>query len=129
MGAARLASEHLAEELRRGLRVPDLLARAAVLAAANDLAPAAAVVEPGLVPFKRALLRLLKRPVGLSGSGPTHWAFYPSHAEAAAAAAAVQAAVDAGDLPAPGPGAPFVAAVRILSSTPGRPSEAQRRKP
>jgi len=88
IGAARLASEHLAEELRRGLRIADFVARAAVLAAANDLAPAAAVVEPGLVPFKRALLRLLKRPVGLSGSGPTHWAIYPSHAEAAVAAEA-----------------------------------------
>ena len=64
------------------LRVADLLARASVLAAANDLAPAATVVEPGLVPFKRALLRLLGRPVGMSGSGPTHWALYPSHAEA-----------------------------------------------
>ena len=78
-GAARQASAHLADELRTGLRVADLLARASVLAAANDLAPAAAVVEPGLVPFKRALLRLLARPVGLSGSGPTHWALYPSH--------------------------------------------------
>jgi 4-diphosphocytidyl-2-C-methyl-D-erythritol kinase len=129
MGAARLASEHLADELRRGLRVADLVARAAVLAAANDLAPAAAVVEPGLVPFKRALLRLLRRPVGLSGSGPTHWAIYPSHAEATAAAEAVQAAVDAGDLPAPGPRPPFVAAARIAAPTPALPSDAQRRDP
>jgi 4-diphosphocytidyl-2-C-methyl-D-erythritol kinase len=128
IGAARLASEHLAEELRRGLRVVDLVARAAVLAAANDLAPAAAVVEPGLVPFKRALLRLLKRPVGLSGSGPTHWALYPSLAEAAAAAEAVEAAVDAGDLPAPGPRPPFVAAVRILAQPPAPPGP-QRSEP
>ena len=91
-GAARLASAHLAEELRKGLRVGDLLTRASVLAAANDLAPAAAVVEPALVPFKRALLRLLGRPVGLSGSGPSHWALYPSHAEAAAAAETLRAA-------------------------------------
>jgi len=41
-----MASAHLAEELRRGhLKVADLLARASVLAAANDLAPAAMVVE------------------------------------------------------------------------------------
>ena len=73
-GAARLASAHLAEELRRGIRAADLMARASVLAAANDLAAAATTVEPALVPFKRALLRLLERPVGLSGSGPTHWA-------------------------------------------------------
>ncbi len=118
-GAARLASQHLADELRRGhLRVADLLARASVLAAANDLAPAAMVVEPGLVTFKRALLRLLGRPVGLSGSGPTHWALYPSHAEAEAAAGAVRAAIAAGDLPAPGPHEPFVAATRILAPPP-----------
>ena len=114
-GAARLASAHLAEELRTGLRVPDLLVRASVLAAANDLAPAASVVEPALVPFRRALLRLLSRPVGLSGSGPTHWALYPSHAEAAAAAERVRTSIAAGDLPGPGTQAPFVAAVRILA--------------
>ena len=114
-GAARMASAHLAEELRKGLRLADLMARASVLAAANDLAPAAMVVEPGLVPFKRALLRLLKVPVGISGSGPTHWALYPSHAEAAAAADIVRAAIDAGDLVAPGPREPVVAATRILA--------------
>ena len=124
-GAARLASGHLAEELRRGaLGVADLLARASVLASANDLAPAAGVVEPGLVPFKRALLRLLGRPVGVSGSGPTHFALYPSHAEASAAADAVRAAVAGGDLVAPGPREPFVAAVRILG-----PAGAIRRDP
>jgi 4-diphosphocytidyl-2-C-methyl-D-erythritol kinase len=125
-GAARLASVHLAEELRRGrLTVADLLARAGVLAAANDLAAAATVVEPGLVAFRRALLRLLGRPVGLSGSGPTHWALYPSHAEAATAADAVRAAIAAGDLPAPGPRPPWVAATRILSvpEAPNRPEE------
>ncbi len=117
-GAARMASMHLAEELRAArLRVADLLARASVLAAANDLVPAAMVVEPGLVPFRRALLRLLARPVGISGSGPTHWSFYPSHAEAADAADVVRAAITAGDLPAPGPHEPFVTAARILSTT------------
>jgi len=116
-GAARLASAHLADELRRGIRAADLMARASVLAAANDLAPAAAAVEPALVPFKRALLRLLGRPVGLSGSGPTHWALYPSHAEAAEAADRVRAAIDVGELIAPGPREPFVAAARILAST------------
>lgn len=116
-GAARLASTHLAEELRRGIRAADLMARAAVLAAANDLAPAAAAVEPSLVPFKRALLRLLGRPVGLSGSGPTHWALYASHAEAADAADRVRAAITAGDLTGPGPREPFVAAARILVRT------------
>lgn len=117
-GAARLASAHLADELRRGaLRNADLLARASVLAAANDLAPAAAAVEPALVPFKRSLLRLLRRPVGVSGSGPTHWALYPSYAEAAEAADRVRSAAAAGDVAAPGPRAPFIAATRILGRT------------
>lgn len=114
-GAARLASAHLAEELRTGLRVPDLLVRASVLAGANDLVPAASAVEPALVPFRRALLRQLARPVGLSGSGPTHWALYPSHAEAIAAADRLRTSIAAGDLPSPGTHAPFVAAVRILA--------------
>lgn len=116
-GAARLASVHLADELRTGLTTASLLARASVLAAANDLAPAAAAVEPALVPFKRALLRLLGRPVGLSGSGPTHWALYPSHAEAAAAAETLREAIAAGTLPSPGGREPFVAATRILATT------------
>ena len=38
---------------------------------------------PGLVPFRRALSRVLGRPIGLSGSGPTLWALYPSEDEAA----------------------------------------------
>jgi 4-diphosphocytidyl-2-C-methyl-D-erythritol kinase len=114
-GAARQASIHLADELRTGLRVVDLLARAGVLAAGNDLAPAAAVVEPGLVPFKRALLRLVGRPVGLSGSGPTHWALYPSIDEAATAAVHVREAFAEGRVPTPGGRAPFVAAARIVS--------------
>ena len=126
-GAARLASAHLADELRRGIRAPDLMARASVLAAANDLAPAANVVEPALVPFKRALLRLLGRPVGLSGSGPTHWVLYASHAEAAEAADRVRAAIGAGELIAPGPRPPFVAAVRILARTTEPPNP--RREP
>jgi 4-diphosphocytidyl-2-C-methyl-D-erythritol kinase len=116
-GAARLASAHLADELRRGIRAADLVARAAVLAAANDLVPAAAAVEPALVPFRRALLRLLGRPVGLSGSGPTHWALYASHAEAVAAADGVRAAIAAGELTGPGSRPPFVAAARILAQT------------
>jgi 4-diphosphocytidyl-2-C-methyl-D-erythritol kinase len=116
-GSARLASEHLAGELRTGLRVVDLLARASVLASANDLALAATVLEPALVPFKRALLRLLGRPVGLSGSGPTYWALYPSQIEASAAADRLRDAIADGTLPSPGDREPFVAAVRILATT------------
>ena len=81
-GAVRQSSAHLAEELRAKLSAADLVARAGVLASANDLLPATALVVPELVPFKRALSRLLHRPIGLSGSGPTLWALYASEHEA-----------------------------------------------
>jgi len=115
-GSVRLSSEHLASELRSGLSVADLVARAGVLAAANDLLPAAAALVPTLIPFRRALFRLLGRPVGLSGSGPTLWALYPSEAEAAEAAEAVGVAVGEGRLAGPGGRPPFVAATTILGS-------------
>ncbi len=82
-GSVRMTSEHLAQELGNGLSATDLVARAGVLASANDLLPAALLVEPGLVAVKRALTRTLGRPVGLVGSGPTLWTLYPSLAEAA----------------------------------------------
>lgn len=117
-GTARLASTHLAEELRGGLGARELLARASVLAAANDLAAAAAVIEPALVPFRRGLRRVLGRPVAQSGSGPTHWALYASLEEAESAGAAVRAASRAGTLLVPGGGEPFVAATTIVTPTP-----------
>jgi len=113
-GAVRMSSAHLAEELRKGLTAADLVARAGVLASANDLLPATAHVVPTLVPFKRGLSRLLGRPVGLSGSGPTLWALYPSEDQAADAADVVRAAVRAGDLAAPGASEPFVTATAIV---------------
>ena len=112
--AVRMSSAHLAEELRAKLATADLVARAGVLASANDLLQATALVVPELVPFKRALSRHLHRPVGLSGSGPTLWALYASEAEAAEAAAAVEAAVDTEELVAPGSGPPFIAATTIV---------------
>jgi 4-diphosphocytidyl-2-C-methyl-D-erythritol kinase len=122
-GAARLASEHLAVELRGGLDAVQLMARASVLAVANDLAAAAAAVEPALVPFKRSLLRRLGRPIGLSGSGPTHWTLYASLDEAAEAAGDLREAFATGAIVAPGSGPPFVAAARILGrSDPAVPS-------
>ncbi|MEO8570980.1 MAG: 4-(cytidine 5'-diphospho)-2-C-methyl-D-erythritol kinase [Chloroflexota bacterium] len=114
-GAVRLTSAHLAEELRSGLTAENLIARAGVLASANDLLPATALVVPALVPFKRALSRLLTRPIGLSGSGPTLWALYPSESAAAEGAALVRAALDDGGLDAPGSSAPFVLATAIAS--------------
>jgi 4-diphosphocytidyl-2-C-methyl-D-erythritol kinase len=112
-GAAALASRHFVEELERGLDGVGLLARAGVLAAANDLVPAATAVVPALAGFRAALRRLLGRPVGQAGSGPTAWVLYPSTDEAAAAAALVRAAVADGRIPVPGTGSCFVAAAAL----------------
>ena len=117
-GIARRTSEHFASEFGSGLTGRQLLERAAVLASANDLAAAAAVVAPPLIPFRRALTRLLGRPVGLSGSGPTLWVLYPSLVAAEEAAAAVRSAVERGELEAPGAGPPFVAATPIAAGQP-----------
>jgi 4-diphosphocytidyl-2C-methyl-D-erythritol kinase len=87
-----------------------------VLAAANDLLPATAAVVEGFVPFRRALTRLLGRPIGMSGSGPTLWALYPSLDDADLAAASVRAAVSTGFIMPPGDGDPFVAATTILTN-------------
>jgi 4-diphosphocytidyl-2-C-methyl-D-erythritol kinase len=112
-GAVRMSSQHLAEELRAGLTAENLVARAGVLASANDLLAATSLVVPELVPFKRALSRLLGRPVGLSGSGPTLWALYASETEAAEAADRVRIAMRDGALVAPGSSEPFVCATAI----------------
>ena len=119
-GAARLTSDHLAGELESGLTVRQLLDRAAVLASANDLLRPTAAVLPELVSFRRALARVLGRPVGQSGSGPTCWALYPSRAEAESAAQTARAAVDAGKLPRLADDTPFIAATAI----PGGPDGA-----
>src|SRR5439155_1158320 len=82
-GAIRAASGHLADEVGAGLTTWRLLDRAAVIASANDLIPAAISLVPGLVGLRRRLARLLGRPIAQSGAGPTLWALYPSLAEAA----------------------------------------------
>jgi 4-diphosphocytidyl-2-C-methyl-D-erythritol kinase len=122
-GSTRITSEHLAAELRGGLRSRALYDRAGVLAAANDLAPAAAAVLPAIVPFRRALIRLLNRPVGLAGSGPTQWVLYPSIEGAAAAATRVREAFAAGSLPSPGTGPPTVIATRLAAAPHAREIE------
>jgi 4-diphosphocytidyl-2-C-methyl-D-erythritol kinase len=119
-GSVRMTSAHLAEELRSGLTPPDLVARAGALASANDLLQAAILVEPGLVTVRRALMRLLGRPVGMSGSGPTLWTLYPSQSEAAEAAAVVSAAVLDGTIPSIGDGPPTVIATTIATGPAGR---------
>jgi 4-diphosphocytidyl-2-C-methyl-D-erythritol kinase len=113
--ATRLTSEHLASEWRAGLGNSALLDRAGVLAAANDLAAAANTLVPALVPFRRAVTRVLVRPVGQSGSGPTLWALYPSLEAATSAATELLAAVDDGRVPPIGDGRPAIAATTILS--------------
>jgi 4-diphosphocytidyl-2-C-methyl-D-erythritol kinase len=115
-GAVRMTSAHLAQELGNGLSATDLVARAGVLAAANDLLPAAALVAPGLVQVRRALTRLLGRPVGLSGSGPTLWTLYPSLGEAETAAKNVEDGLSSGFVPSIGDGPPTVIATTIRTS-------------
>jgi 4-diphosphocytidyl-2-C-methyl-D-erythritol kinase len=111
--STRMTSEHLASELKTGLRAVDLVARAGVLAVANDLANAAAIVAPPLKAIRRQVGRALAVPIGLSGSGPTLWALYPSKARAEDAAAQVLAAVAAGTIEPTGDVAPFVVATAI----------------
>jgi 4-diphosphocytidyl-2-C-methyl-D-erythritol kinase len=121
-GSTRLSSEHLAAELSPGhppLRAAGLVTRAGVLAVANDLAPAADSLVPGLRALRRQLTRLLGTPIGLSGSGPTLWALYPALGNAEAAADRVREAHREGSLDCPGTGAPFVSATTI-DTGPGR---------
>jgi 4-diphosphocytidyl-2-C-methyl-D-erythritol kinase len=121
-GSTRLSSEHLAVELSPGhppMRAAGLVSRAGALAVANDLAGAADILVPGLRSLRRALTRLLGTPIGLSGSGPTLWALYPSLDAAQEAAEHVSDAHRLGRLDSPGSGAPFIAATTI-DSGPGR---------
>lgn len=120
--ATRMTSTHLAEELRAKLSTADLVARAGAMTVANDLLPAVAMLVPALVPFRRALSRLLGRPVGLSGSGPTLWSLYASFSEAGEAADAVTTALSEGRIAAPGDAPPFVHATHIQTGhQQGRP--------
>ena len=122
-GAAALASStHLVTELRAGLSTMRLLERAGVLALANDLAPAAADLVPDLTRARRALSRLLDRPVGQSGSGPTLWALSPSKADAVGDAAIIRAALADGLITFPGDRPPFVAAAALVAVPSSVPS-------
>jgi 4-diphosphocytidyl-2C-methyl-D-erythritol kinase len=119
-----MTSEHLAAELGAGyapMHAEDLVRRAGALAVANDLANAADLLAPGLRRLRRALMRLLGLPIGLSGSGPTLWALYPSYDGAEAAADRVREELDRGLLESPGAGPPFVIATTIDSGLERRP--------
>jgi 4-diphosphocytidyl-2-C-methyl-D-erythritol kinase len=113
--AAQEVSERLAADMTAGLDGAALLERAAELATSNDLLAASVAVSPTLLPFRRALARLLGLPVGQSGSGPTCWILYPTVAAARKAGRSVEAAVSSGVLPEIGHGRPFVAATTILT--------------
>ena len=115
--STRITSEHLAQELAAGLGVDQLLARAGVLATANDLANATAALVPELRTFRRALARHLGRPVGQSGSGPSLWALFAGEQAAADAAATLATALEDGGLAAPGDGPPRIIATTILVTT------------
>jgi 4-diphosphocytidyl-2-C-methyl-D-erythritol kinase len=114
-GAAALAaSTHVVAELRAGLSTSLFLERAGVLAFANDLVPAAADLVPDLTGARRALSRLLDRPVGQSGSGPTLWALSASKADAVGDTAVIHAALADGSITFPGDRPPFVAAAALV---------------
>jgi len=123
-GSTRLSSEHLAQELGptyAAMDAPSLASRAGVFAVSNDLAKAADLIVPGLRDLRRSMTRLLGVPVGLSGSGPTLWALYPSLDGAEAAATQIRESLALGTLDAPGAKPPFVAATTIVSP-PRRPA-------
>jgi 4-diphosphocytidyl-2C-methyl-D-erythritol kinase len=118
-------SENLAAAMRSGLAAAGLLELAEDLAGANDLLAAAQSVAPGLLDFMAALGKLLGRPVGQSGSGPTLWVLYRSLPEARKAARVVRLGMLDGRLPASGKGEAFVAATS-MAVRPGRPPIASR---
>jgi len=122
-GASLATSTHLAAELARGLAASRLLDRAGVLAAANDLAPATAALLPAVAGLRRGLGRLLGRPVGQSGSGPTLWVLYPSESTARDGARDVDRALADGSLFAPGGRRPFVGTAELVTGRLPAPGE------
>ena len=116
-GIAERISESLAAELRREPTARVLLDRAADLALANDLVPAATATAPGLGEYLSELGRLLGRPVCQSGSGPSLWVLYPTLEAAREAARDVKRATDEATLPGLGSGQPFIAATLIAART------------
>jgi 4-diphosphocytidyl-2-C-methyl-D-erythritol kinase len=117
---ALAVSTSLAAAMRSGLAASALIDLAGELAGANELLPAAQSVAPDLAGFMGALRELLKRPVGLSGSGPTMWVLYPSLPGARKAARAVRQGMLDGRLPAIGAGEAFVVAT-AMAATPEYP--------
>ena len=92
-----------------------LVERAGVLAVGQRPVPATAAVVPEIVGVRRSLARLLGRPIGQSGSGPTAWALYPSPEDAADGAELVRAAVRDGTVTFPG-GAPSIIATTLATA-------------
>ena len=71
---------------------------------------------------RRALSRLLERPVGQSGSGPTLWALSASKADAVGDAAIIRAALADGLIAFPGDRPPFIAAAALAGIPSSVPS-------
>jgi hypothetical protein len=99
-----------------------LVGLAEKLATANDLLLPAQSIAAGLRPFAASLARLLGRPVGQSGSGPTQWVLYQTLPEARKAARLVRLALLEGRLPALGEDQAFVAATSIAVRPADQPS-------
>ena len=122
-GAVRMSSAHLAEELAQRSDRADLVARAPASSPwPTTCCPPRRSSSRRSSRSKRALSRLLNRPIGLSGSGPTLWALYASEAEASGGRGPSSAAPCRRTLPRPGGGDPFVAATAI-SDRPDQPEE------
>jgi 4-diphosphocytidyl-2-C-methyl-D-erythritol kinase len=93
-GEAREMTHHLASRLRDGLTGAQLEADAEALRNANDLWPAATIVQPVLTRLRDQLEARLGRAVLLTGSGSTLYAIYASRHAASAAATALLATPD-----------------------------------
>jgi len=78
-------TDSLAASLRSGLDAAALADRLSDLRDANDLWPAAAELQPGLVTRRASLEQETGQPWLLTGSGPTLFTLYPSPEEARAA--------------------------------------------
>jgi 4-diphosphocytidyl-2-C-methyl-D-erythritol kinase len=120
--SAYAVSENLSASMRSGLSAAALIGLAEKLAAANDLLLPAQSIAVGLRPFAASLARLLGRPVGQSGSGPTLWVLYQTLPEARKAARLVRLGLLEGRLPALGEDQTFVAATSIAVRPADQPS-------
>ena len=91
-GASGRAVDDLSHLLRSGATPGDLVARAPMLRAANDLWRPAVSVTPELATIRDTLETRIDRPVLMTGSGSTLFALYPDPDSAEHAALALRSA-------------------------------------